>query len=163
MTDHLKVVLENHRDSDLFHNICWLLVRAAVPSEIFSVLHIGRLTALQKANGGIRGIVAGDLLRRLVARTMAQQLGPAIERSTAPFQCALTTRAGTECIAHAVQALTDVNPSATVLSIDGIGAFDLVSRQSVHVGGFAQSGRRGFSTSFRVAVLRFSILLFMGG
>ena len=85
----------------------------------------------QKANGGIRGIVAGDLLRRLVARTMAQQLGPAIERASAPFQYALTTRAGTECIAHVVQALTDADPSATVLSIDGIGAFDLVSRQSM--------------------------------
>ena len=52
--DHLKVVLENHRDSDLFHNIC-LLVRAAVPREIFSAIRIGRLTALQKVN----------LLRRL--------------------------------------------------------------------------------------------------
>ena len=90
--DHLKVVLENHRDSDLFHNICQLMVRAAVPSEIFSVLRVGRLTALQNANGGIRGIVAGDLLRRLVARTMAQQLGPAIDRATAPFQYASTTR-----------------------------------------------------------------------
>ena len=62
---------------------------------------------------------------------MAQQLGPAIERATAPFQYALTTRAGTECIAHAVQPLTDADPSATVLSIDGIGAFDLVSLQSM--------------------------------
>ena len=90
--DHLKPVLENHRDSDLFHNISQLMVRAVVPSEIFSALRIGRLTALQKPNGGIRGIVAGDLLRRLVARTVAQQLGPAIERATAPFQYALTTR-----------------------------------------------------------------------
>ena len=47
--DHLKVVLENHQDSDLFHNISQLLVRAAVASEIFSVLRIGRLTALQKS------------------------------------------------------------------------------------------------------------------
>ena len=75
--------------------------------------------------------MAGDLLRQLVARTMAQQLGPAIERATAPFQYALTTRAGTECIAHVVQALMDADPSATVLSVDGIGAFDLVSRQSM--------------------------------
>ena len=62
---------------------------------------------------------------------MAQQLGPAIERATFPFQYALTTRACTECIAHLVQALTDADPSATVLSIDGIGEFDLVSRQSM--------------------------------
>ena len=90
---------------------------------------MGRLTALQKP--GVRGIVAGDVFRRLVARTIAQQLGPAIERATSPFQYALSTRAGTECIAHAIQALTDLDPSATVLSIDGIGAFDLVSRQAM--------------------------------
>ena len=54
--DHLKVFLENHRDSDLFHNICQLLVRAAVPREIFSAIRIGRLTALQKANGGFAAL-----------------------------------------------------------------------------------------------------------
>ena len=36
-----------------------------------------------------------------------------------------------ECIAYAVQALTDADPEATVLSIDGIGAFDLISRASM--------------------------------
>ena len=33
-----------------------------------------------------------------------------------------------ECIAHALQAITDLDDRATVLSIDGIGAFDLISR-----------------------------------
>ena len=63
---------------------------------------VGRLTALQKPNGGVRGIVCWDVSRRLVARTMAQQLGPAIERATSPSQHALSTRAGTECIAQAM-------------------------------------------------------------
>ena len=34
----------------------------------------------------MRGIVAGDVIRRLVARTVAQQLGKAVENATAPFQ-----------------------------------------------------------------------------
>ena len=71
---------------------------------------------------------------------MAQQLRPAMERATGPFQYALSTLAGTECIAHAIQALTDLDPTATVVSIDGIGAFDVVSSPG-HVGGFA--GRWG--------------------
>ena len=50
-----------------------------------------------------------------------------MEEATAPFQYALSTRAGCECVAHAVQAMTDVDGRA-ILSIDGIGAFDLVSR-----------------------------------
>ena len=96
------------------------------------------------------------MFRRLVARTIAQQLGPAIERATSPFQYALSTRAGTECIAHAIQALTDLDPSATVLSIDGIGAFDLVSARLV------ACGWRRFSVALRHAILRGSFVLFMG-
>ena len=49
---------------------------------------------------------------------MAQQLALA----TAPFQYALSTKSGCECFAHAIQALTDFDPDATLLSIDGIGA-----------------------------------------
>ena len=62
--------------------------------------------------------------RRLVARTIAQQINPAVGRATAPFQCALTTRAGVECVAHVIQTLTDLDHTATVLSVDGVGAFD---------------------------------------
>ena len=97
---------------------------------------MGRLTALLKPNGEIRGTVAGDLVRRLIARTVAQQLAPAIECATAPFQHALSARAGTECIAHVVQALTNADQSSTVLSIDGI----RVGVPASHVGGHAQGG-----------------------
>ena len=79
----------------------------------------------------MRGIVAGDVLRRLVARTIAQQLDSEIEEATAPFQYALRTRAGTECVAHLLQAATDADPHATIVSLDRIGAFDLISRASM--------------------------------
>ena len=57
-----------------------------------------------------------------MARTVAQQLNPEVEKATAPFQFALTTRCGGECVAHAIQAMTDIDPRATVLSVDGVGA-----------------------------------------
>ena len=63
------------------------------------------MTALRKS-GGVRAIVAGDVIR-LVACTMAQQLGPQVEASTSPFQCALSTRAGSECVAHVLQGLCE--------------------------------------------------------
>ena len=78
--------------------------------------------------GGVRGIVAGDVFWRLVARTMAQQSSTAVAAATAPHQYALSTRAGCECIAHALQGLTEMDPRATVTSIDGVSAFDLISR-----------------------------------
>ena len=40
----------------------------------------------------------------------------------------LTTWAGGECFAHALQAFTDLDDRTTMLSIDGIGVFDLISR-----------------------------------
>ena len=53
------------------------------------------MTALRKTNGGVRGIVVGDVLRRLVARTMAQQLGPQVEAATAPPIRSLHSKAAT--------------------------------------------------------------------
>ena len=36
-------------------------------------------------DGGVKGIVVGDILRRLVARTMAKQFSKKVEAATAPF------------------------------------------------------------------------------
>ena len=89
------------------------------------------MIALQKPNGGVRGIVVGDVVRRLVAKTMAKQFMTKFEAATKPFQYALATRAESESIAHAVQVVSDMDPRATVLSIDGVGAFDLISRRAM--------------------------------
>eukprot|EP00959_Pyramimonas_sp_CCMP1952_P418202 8761534-Pyramimonas_sp.AAC.1 len=48
--------------------------------------------------------------------------------ATFPFQCALQTKSGTEAIARILHYLTDADPDAVVLSLDGIGAFDHVKR-----------------------------------
>ena len=53
------------------------------------------------------------------------------EAATAPFQYALSTKAGCECVAHILQTLTDVDERATIVSIDGIGAYDLISRNAM--------------------------------
>ena len=52
---------------------------------------------------------------------------PKSSHRPAPFQHALSTRAGCECIGHALQFLTERDPSATITSIDGISAFDTIS------------------------------------
>ena len=70
----------------------------------------------------------------LTARTMAQQLGPTIETATTPFQYALSTRAGCECVSHALQAICELGEDATVTSIDGISAYDTISRRAMIAG-----------------------------
>ena len=54
-----------------------------------------------------------------------------VQSATAPFQFALSTKEGPECVVHDLAALTDLDERATVLSIDGIGAFDFISRVSM--------------------------------
>ena len=48
-----------------------------------------------------------------------------------PFQFALSTRAGTEADARALLGATEARPDATILSVDGVGAFDHISRQAM--------------------------------
>ena len=102
------------------------LAKGDVPLEVVRCVRMGRITALRKEDVGVRGITVGDILRRLVARTITQQISKVMEESTAPYQHVLSTKVGCECVAHIVQVLTDSDESATVVSVDGIGAFDLI-------------------------------------
>ena len=86
--------------------LCWTMhirhIFSSVWARIWQGLRCRRLLwqrsnqagglPLSKDDGGVRGIVAGDVVRRLVARTIAQQLGPAVKAATAPYQYALSTR-----------------------------------------------------------------------
>ena len=124
-TEHLKPLLDNFRDTKLFCQVGEHLAQGKIPRDVLETVRMGRMTALQKTNGRVCGIVADDMVRRLVIETIAQQIrGPV----TSPFQHALSTRAGTECIAHAIQAITDADPRATVFSVDGISTYDTISR-----------------------------------
>ena len=129
--EHLRPLLDSAADCDKFWFLCQAFAQAHIPEEVLTAVRMGRITALQKPSGGIRGIVVGDMVRRLVSRTIAQQIGSAVEVATAPHQYAMSTRAGCECIAHMLQVRTDLDDRATVVSIDGIGAFDFVSRESM--------------------------------
>ena len=160
--EHLQPLLDMPRDLRAFFQAGEKLCRAQVPTSVRDAIRLGRMTALQKPNGGVRGIVVGDIVRRLVARTMSQQMMEEVQAATAPFQYAMSTKSGCECIAHALQGLTEMNPRATVMSIDGISAFDLVSRhamlQSLKDFGTGQCG-----IAIRIDVLRRPFQLLVGG
>ena len=58
-----------------FFQVAEKLARGEVPQSVVKMVKLGRMTALSKLDGGVRGIVAGDVVRRLVARIMAQTVG----------------------------------------------------------------------------------------
>lgn len=125
--------LEDETAADLLADAAEVLARAEIPQQVAAAVRQARLTALQKPQprGGIRGIATGDSLRRLVARTLAQTYGAEIESACAPFQFALSTRAGTDCVGHFLRAATDCDEDLVVVSLDGIGAYDHIRRSSM--------------------------------
>ena len=94
----------------------------ARPFAAVEGVRMGRITALRKADGGVRGIVVGGILRRGVAKQMA------IGSRETTFQCTLTTKVGCESVTHIFKSLTDQDERASIVSIDEVGAYDLISR-----------------------------------
>ena len=133
-TEHLKIILDTTECCALFGEVATLFAKGQIPREILEGVRVERMTALQKPDGGVRGIVVGDVVRRLVAKTLAQQFGSQVEGATHPFQYTLSTRVGTECVTHVVQTLISMDGGATILSIDGIGAYDTISRKALMQG-----------------------------
>ena len=80
---------------------------------------IGKVDGFEETRRG------GEGDRRGCATSCGEDNGKAVakkaEEATAPFQHALTTKAGCECIAHILQTSTDLDNRATVVSIDGVG------------------------------------------
>ena len=83
-TEHLRPLLDDMRSLHLFFRVSERLARVQIPEVVADLLRLGRITALSKPDGGVRGIVAGDVVRRLVARRIAKQLSTAVETSHQP-------------------------------------------------------------------------------
>ena len=132
--EHYRVLLEDIRVTDNLYYLAQMLAVGAIPEAIREGLAVAHLTALQKLDetgtptGDVRGIATGIVLRRLVARTVAQQYSAVVLQAPSPFQYALSTRAGVDCVALMIKLLTDMDEDTTITSLDGVGAYDHVSR-----------------------------------
>ena len=107
LADHLQPMLDTARDTSLFFQFASVLAcgHALPPPQWKPSGWAG--SQRRKPTGAVRGIIAGDVLCTLVARTMAKQMAVRVEAATAPFQYALTTKAGCESVAHIFQSMTD--------------------------------------------------------
>ena len=129
-SEHLFPLLDSERDASVLIRVATLMVRSEGPCKALVGIRLWRLTALRKLDGGVRRVILGDIMRILLARIVVKQVTKKAEKAIAPFQCALSTKAGCECVvAHIMQTLTDQNVEATVVSIDGVRSLDVISRQ----------------------------------
>ena len=87
----------SEESSQAFADAATMLAHAQIPATILPAFGLGRVVALTKPSGGTRGLVAGDVFRRIVARTLAQQFAGAVEEAC-PHQYALGNRAGLDAL-----------------------------------------------------------------
>ncbi|KAL2620674.1 hypothetical protein R1flu_000879 [Riccia fluitans] len=81
------------------------------------LLGASRLLALEKPSGGVRPIDVGEVLYRLVARTLGFQFREALADHFSPLQFGVATRGGCETIIHGLHATLDLHPDWVVLQV----------------------------------------------
>ena len=128
--EHLKCLVFSPRleDSKSLYYVAEFLARAQIPPAIRKGIALGRMTALDKGSAKVRGIAAGDTFRRVVAKTLAQQFAQEFDQACSPYQFALSTRAGTDCVGHALREISNQFPDHVIASLDGISAYDHADR-----------------------------------
>ena len=104
------------------------LAKARVPPVVSAALALARMTALRKPDGGVRGIAAGDVFRRLVSRALAKTWAATFDEATRPYQQALSARSGMDALVARLRIALETDPDVTVVSLDGRSAYDTVSR-----------------------------------
>ena len=127
--EHLRLLMENLLTSDLLFEVCCLLAKGKLPSNVIPLIASSRLIALPKGNGDVRPIAIGETLRRLTAKVICLQLRPSFSSYFSPLQHGVATRGGSEMLVHHVQRLLEENPEFGVLKTDVSNAFNSVSRQ----------------------------------
>ena len=80
----LKVCLDDEETCQLLFLAAEDFARGTAPN-VSQCFMLANLTALQKKDGGVRGIATGTTFRRLVAKTLARQFSRQVEAACAPF------------------------------------------------------------------------------
>ena len=126
--EYLQLCLEDEHSLDLLTDVAEFLANGMVPPAVATALALSQMTALRKPNGRVRGICAGETFRRLVEKTLARQFSQVFRDTVAPANFGFADRCGCDGLIHMVRAQLEFDDRRTLLSIDGVGAYDHVSR-----------------------------------
>ena len=80
----LRVVLDDPEALFLLTAAAEDFARVDVPQCIFGAFMLATMTALQKREGGVRGVATGTSFRRSVAKTLTRQFMDQVEETCAP-------------------------------------------------------------------------------
>ena len=118
--------------SSLCHSLACvarLLATKEVDSEGLAPFLACRLIALDK-KPGVRPIGVGEVLRRIVAKSILRVVGPDIEEACGFIQKCSGLPSGIEAAVHAMQAMYDEESTEGILLIDAANAFNNLNREA---------------------------------
>ena len=94
----------------------------------------GRLIALNKAPGEevlqVRPIGVGEVLRRIVGKTISWCLGQEIQEAGGPLQVSTGLKGGAEAAIHAMKRIYDEETTNAVILVDASNAFNRLNRRA---------------------------------
>ncbi|KAL2630334.1 hypothetical protein R1flu_015020 [Riccia fluitans] len=116
---------------DLLFQLCTHVAQGHLSLAAARLLGPSRLLAIEKDSGGVRPIVVGEALYRLVAQSLSLQFRATFFNHFEPWQFGVATGGGCETIVHGLRATLDLHPDWVVLQLDIRNAFNTVSREAI--------------------------------
>ena len=121
-------MIESENTSDCLFFACSAIAKGILPTAAVKLLSSSWLIAIPKPNGDIRPIAVGEALRRITARIICLQKKESFAEFFSPIQFGVSTKCGSELIAHHISLSLQNNPEWIVLKTDVRNAFNSVSR-----------------------------------
>ena len=127
-TFHLESDALAHAVARMTRRLCTSFINPHTISALVSC----RLIALNK-NPGIRPIGIGEILRRIIGRTVVCHLHSDIIEAAGPLQLASGLQGGIEAAVHSMSSMFDDDGSEGVLLADATNAFNVLNRATALV------------------------------
>lgn len=109
-------------------NLTKILCQDDIPSEWTEELFAGRLIPLEKKGGGVRPIGIGEVLRRIIAKSVSSILNADIQRAAGTLQTCSGVEAGIEAAIHSMRKTFEKDTSECMLLVDAKNAFNNLNR-----------------------------------
>ena len=107
-----------------------ILCVESIPASHTSEFLAGRLIPLDKKGGGIRPIGIGEVLRRIIAKSVSSVLRHNIQKAAGTLQTCSGIEAGIEGAIHAMRETFEVETSEGMLLVDATNAFNNLNREA---------------------------------
>ena len=130
--EHLQASLSKKSSCAQIQAVCSLLARGLLSEEFYSLEAIGRVTPMYKGlKNKLRPLVCGGTWRRLTMSTLCREHKCQFRDYLGDEQYAVGVKAALEKLAATLNVILQQDPSAAVLQIDAVSAFNHMIREAM--------------------------------